>query len=249
MEYKLIHDRIINRARNRIYNSDIHQNHHIIPIHEDPFSTEMVPLTFKEHILIHHIRWRLYEHLEDKLAYCFMSGDWEESHKVYAQLGGLSGGKQTKANKSGIFSETWDRSKQTKKNWDDGLMGESVVQWKLHAKEWGLLSVLSNKGIHAPDYDHSQASKNLWLTGKMENVRKNLLILASLGGQKSKKLGTNFSTWNKEKQKEVASKGGKAHLGKRWWNNSVIVIRQQESPGEGFVIGWKLKGNTKNVIT
>jgi hypothetical protein len=52
MNYELLHDVIIDRARDRTYNNLIHHKHHIIPIHEDSNSIETVPLTFKEHYVI-----------------------------------------------------------------------------------------------------------------------------------------------------------------------------------------------------
>ena len=59
MNYNKIHDAIIDRARERVRDSSLYQNHHIIPLHEDKTSTETVPLTIKEHYVVHHLRWKM----------------------------------------------------------------------------------------------------------------------------------------------------------------------------------------------
>ena len=59
MNYKTIHDKIIDRARDRKYVSGTHHKHHIIPLCEDSLSTETVPLTFKEHYIVHLLRFKM----------------------------------------------------------------------------------------------------------------------------------------------------------------------------------------------
>ena len=59
MNYNKIHDAIIDRARERVRDSSLYQNHHIIPLHEDKTSTDTVPLTIKEHYVVHHLRWKM----------------------------------------------------------------------------------------------------------------------------------------------------------------------------------------------
>ena len=59
MNYNKIHDAIIDRARERVSDSSLYHNHHIIPLHEDETSTETVPLTIKEHYVVHHLRWKM----------------------------------------------------------------------------------------------------------------------------------------------------------------------------------------------
>ena len=59
MNYNKIHDTIIDRSRERVSDSSLYQNHHIIPLHEDNTSTETVPLTIKEHYVVHHLRWKM----------------------------------------------------------------------------------------------------------------------------------------------------------------------------------------------
>jgi hypothetical protein len=59
MNYNKIHDAIIDRARERVSDSSLYHNHHIIPLHEDKNSTKTVPLTIKEHYVAHHLRWKM----------------------------------------------------------------------------------------------------------------------------------------------------------------------------------------------
>lgn len=237
MDYKKIHDILIERARGRVYDSNVYQNHHIIPRHIDKNSSETVPLTFKEHKIIHLLRWKLYNSIPDKLAYCFMNGISEETRKTYSILGGLIGGKNTKENKSGIFADNWDRAVELKRRWSEGIMNASIIQFQTNAKEWGKLSYESGKGIHSPEYDHSLAGKNLWTTGKMDHLIPQMKERALKGGLKSKEMGTNFSSMDPEQHKEIARKGGKASKGKIWYNNGVKSIMIKEPPPNGFIKG------------
>jgi hypothetical protein len=76
---------------------------------------------------------------------------------------------------------------------------------------------------------------------RVQSNRKN----AKLGGEKSKELGTNFSTWDTEKQKKVCSLGGKSHLGKIWIYKGDIKTRvKQEDLQQYLMNGW-LKGRGK----
>ena len=69
MNYNKIHDAIIDRARERVSDSSLYHNHHIIPLHEDETSTETVPLTIKEHYVVHHLRWKMVGTPGNLLAY------------------------------------------------------------------------------------------------------------------------------------------------------------------------------------
>lgn len=69
MNYKHIHDAIIHRARLRKYVRNEHHLHHVIPKHEDPTSTDVVPLTTKEHTLVHRLRFKFIGTLGNYLAW------------------------------------------------------------------------------------------------------------------------------------------------------------------------------------
>jgi len=161
-------------------------------------------------------------------------------------IGGKIGGKRTKENKSGIFSENYDRSAETIKRWKTGVINRDCFNGYAYCKEAGLASVASGKGIHAENYDHSESSKKNWIKLKSDPVKfesfmeKNRKV-ARTRGMRSKELGTNFSTWEPEKQKEVASKGGKTAGKIPMWTNGVLNKRSYESPGEGWFRGIKKK--------
>jgi len=61
MDYKKIHDSIINRALSRTLDkNEYYENHHIIPICEGGFPDgPTVPLTLKEHRLVHLLRYKI----------------------------------------------------------------------------------------------------------------------------------------------------------------------------------------------
>jgi hypothetical protein len=84
MNYLLLHDKIIYRARSRRYDSKIHHNHHVIPKHttETPHS-DVVPLTLKEHYIIHHINYRLYGRWQDRAAWKTLKLGYIDSISAY----------------------------------------------------------------------------------------------------------------------------------------------------------------------
>lgn len=222
MNYQKIHDILIDRARSRDYDSKIHHNHHIIPLHEDPNSTEVVPLTYKEHTVIHHLRWKITGTLGNKLAYLRFKGMTEEFHREKARSGGLSGGKKTKELAHGIFSEDHDRSSETARRWKEGIITTEKLKITSEiARERGLLSAASGKGIYAEDYDRSQANKDMWaMMDAVERARRSELNkkMAKLGGLAAKEKKSGIHGLSEEERRKNCSKGGKAHLGKRWMN-------------------------------
>ena len=62
--------------------------HHIIPKHmggtDEP--TNLIDLPYWAHIEVHKRLWEVYGKLEDKLAYCMLSGKTEEAEKVRVEL-------------------------------------------------------------------------------------------------------------------------------------------------------------------
>lgn len=174
----------------------------------------------------------------------------ELSHTLIASIGGKIGGANTKKNKSGIFSEEWDRSKETKSRWESGIINKSLFKIEDKVKA-GLASVESKKGIHSPDWDNSKNSKESWAKlsedDKEKRIEKNR-INGNFGGQKSKELGTNFTSWDKDKQKEVASKGGKVSGKIPMWTNGVKNKKSYDSPGEEWFRGCTCKRRNSNEI-
>lgn len=143
MNYKSIHDALIARAYQRIYDKTIHQNHHIIPRHENPTSNEVVALTFKEHRIVHFLRYKMGFGIGNYKAYLLMRGLPDiETHLLVSSAAGKIGGATTKLNKSGIFSDSWDRSTETKRRHDDGIEVEyQRTQEKRQTTNGGLMVI------------------------------------------------------------------------------------------------------------
>lgn len=94
MNYAKIHDRLIERARSRTRGPNL-QRHHIIPLHaggtDEP--SNLVYLTYQEHMIVHHLRWKIHQDKDDLLAYRLMRGiKNDETHRIAASLGGKKTG-------------------------------------------------------------------------------------------------------------------------------------------------------------
>ena len=74
MNYQKLHDSIIESAKNRVHIKGVHHKHHIIPLHEDPNSTETVSLTTKEHKIVHLLRYKINGSVGNLCAYYLLSG-------------------------------------------------------------------------------------------------------------------------------------------------------------------------------
>lgn len=235
MNYAKIHDLIIDRARQRKYDKSIHHKHHVIPLHEDSSSEDLVPLTVKEHWIIHRLRWKMTGTLGNKLAYLLLkgSGDDCERTKLIQSEAGKVGGYITKKNKNGIFDPDYDRSKTSKELWENGTIGfknYTYEQRKEAGQKGGSTTKENNSGIFREDLQHKRSE---W---------------AKLGAQALDDAGTRggYATkkWiedNPEKQKKNASDGGKKG-GKKvgsmyWWNDGTHNKKSFECPGDGWVRG------------
>ena len=98
MNYEIIHESIINRAKSRKYDSFKYQNHHIIPKHENKSSIEVVPLTIKEHRIIHYLRYKLGYGVGNLKAYLLLKGNSHiDVNLIVASKAGKSGGRKTKS--------------------------------------------------------------------------------------------------------------------------------------------------------
>lgn len=238
MDYRKIHDSIIDRAKSRKYNSSDYHNHHIIPKHEDLESTEVVPLTLKEHYIVHLLRYKFTGTVGNYAAYFLLK--FGKPTVDIASKGGKKGGKRTKEAGSGIFSSNWDRGKFTKHLWETGILSKESFT-AVDRSAAGRKSAASGKGIYDPSYDRSAAGKTNW-QNLDEQIKKTQLTMlrqnAIIGGEASKNKGTNFTTWDKDKQKEAASKGGKTASKIQIWTNGFINKRSHECPGEGWRKGF-----------
>jgi hypothetical protein len=76
------------------------EKHHILPLHaggtDEP--SNLVRLTFSDHLIAHYIRWIVYREPGDRIAYQMMLGQPdEETRRLRASLGGHRGGRVTQA--------------------------------------------------------------------------------------------------------------------------------------------------------
>lgn len=232
MNYLKIYIELIERCNNRIYNKSIHYKHHINPRFEDKKSKEIIFVTFKEHYIIHHLRWKIYQKIQDKLAYLMIKGvKHNEAQKLYCSIGGKTGGKTTKNNNKGIFNKDYNRSKQPIKNWSNNDIRLKIVSNIFdRCSNGGKTTKKNNKGIFDLD---KQYLRSFWASvGGMALKKAN-----NYGGFASKK----WRNENKELAAKNSSKGGSIggkFVGKLlWWTNGVSNIRSMECPDKFFYRG------------
>ncbi len=104
MNYKAIHDSIIERGRNRTREEGVYyENHHVIPKCEggDP-NGETVPLIFKEHRAVHFLRYKITGNTNHLHAYNLMKYGGEEGRRKNAR----KAAKMVK-NYGGMASKEW----------------------------------------------------------------------------------------------------------------------------------------------
>lgn len=108
----------------------------------------------KEHYILHHLRYKFIKTPGNYLAYCFLKGI-SVSGQIHFEIcsnAGKKGSRVTKDNKLGIFSDSYDRSKQTKINHQKGVYRyEDTIK---AGKIGGVKIVREKLGIHNPDLQH-----------------------------------------------------------------------------------------------
>ena len=95
--------------------------HHIVPRHMggDDSEENIIDLPYWAHIEVHKRLWEVYGKLEDKLAYCMLSGKTEEAEKLRIQL--------AKRNYQKWLKEKPEEVKKWKKNISNSLKGKRYL--------------------------------------------------------------------------------------------------------------------------
>lgn len=95
--------------------------HHIVPRHMggDDSEENIIDLPYWAHIEVHKRLWEVYGKLEDKLAYCMLSGKTEEVEKLRIQL--------AKRNYQRWLKEKPEEVKKWKKNISNSLKGKRYL--------------------------------------------------------------------------------------------------------------------------
>ena len=248
MNYKKAHDLIISRSIPREHNPLIHQRHHIIPLNEDPDSVDCVSLTLKEHRVIHFLRYKMGCGIGNKIAYSFMQIKYTENQiKEICSSAGKKGGKITRETSSGIFSEKWNRSKETSRRHEVGILVPHIN--KDNARQMGILSRDSGMGIYSESYDRSAATKKIWSSGVWDWKKEILRQQAEAAGKSSFRKAAGFHGLSESCRKRNAAKGGKITGKLPCWTNGTQNKKQLDCPGEGWFRGRTMKHRTTKQIT
>lgn len=168
-----------------------------------------------------------------------------------SSVAGKIGGTKTRTQNLGIFSDDWDRSKETKERWAEGTINKSQFGNYEHCRRAGLKAKEKGVGIFAESYDRRKSSLNMWSSMSEEDYNKakeRNKKSSFLGGSRSKELGTNFTSWDKAKHKEVASKGGKAAGKIPMRTNGHENKRSYNCLGEGWHLGIRMRHKTTGEI-
>ena len=176
MNYQQIYQKLIKRGKAKrtfIIKYGRLERHHIIPKHAGGTNDacNITTLHHKEHILAHHLLWKIYERVQDKLAYRMMAGHihdiWEDPayaaemrNKVCQNLQKADRQKQKEAtskvgvmakkNKTGIFNPVFkDKIHRAGKEWA-----------ATHKKECKERSSKSHRNRTQTDYEKMAATKS-----------------------------------------------------------------------------------------
>lgn len=152
-----------------------------------------------------------------------MPGGFGFSTQQLNSIGGKIGGKITKDNKLGIFSDTYDRGSQTRFNFSSGIMDH--IDFIGIGKIGGVYVVEHELGIHNPLY---------------KNKRKEWAQIGAKASLMSGPHGPANKEW-RESHPEYIAKGSTINASRTgnlpWWNNGTINKRSNTQPGEDFVPG------------
>ena len=107
--------------------------HHIVPRHMggDDSGENIIDLPYWAHIEVHKRLWEVYGKLEDKLAYCMLSGKTEEAEKLRIQL--------AKRNYQRWLKEKPEEVKKWKKNISNSKKGVKCLPDEHYQKVGNML--------------------------------------------------------------------------------------------------------------
>lgn len=163
---------------------------------------------------------------EGNLLNILSGGSFSQSE--LSSYGGTIGGRITKDNKIGIFSDDYDRSKQTRINHELGVY--SNVDHAAAGRIGGKKTKENKTGIFSDE----------WQPHRTDTARKAALVNIEKNGL----TGIVSPEWrakNEERARLCASnggkKGGKTTGSMFWWNDGIKNCKSYLWPGEGWVRG------------
>lgn len=169
-------------------------------------------------------------------------GILENYSRELQSVAGSIGGNATKLNKSGIFSATYDRSSQTKKNWENCLYDH--IDFTERGSKCGKNTRDLELGIFRKDLQHLRSD---WakLGAEALNASGNRSGCCSPDWLKIEgnriKLSESMKK-HREKFSLIAKKLGSLP----WWTNGIVNKRSDACPGEDFYRGMTKKRKNSN---
>lgn len=211
MNYVLIHDKIIERGYTRIYDSKMHHNHHIIPKHEDEYSEKTVPLTIKEHALVHLLRYKIGYGLGNLKAYLLLkdksdSPEYLNFLKRISELGaksyhttfkdvnpelysqfqrnaGRKGGYSSYEQKSGFFALSEKQKQENRRKGRETTVNNKLGMFSDEFREKHKKTLFKNVSVDGVEYE------------SMTEVSKKYKISRSLVTHRTKSNDVKWKNW------------------------------------------------------
>ena len=167
MNYKQIHDSIIDRAKTRVLPKEVYtERHHIIPrcMGGSDDKTNLVALTAKEHFIVHKLLVEIHPDVDGLFLayYLFTNGTNRMNHKgnVYYKVGAKEY-ERVKIMYSKILSERSKNIQRTKEWCDNISKSQKGKKGQPHSEEWKVNHSIMVSGENHPMYNkkHKDDSK------------------------------------------------------------------------------------------
>lgn len=95
MNYEKLYFAFIEKYKNQVFDEGTYTEvHHIIPRHAggDDSKENLIRLNYKQHTFAHHLLWKAYNNIGDKLAFTFMSNvDIDKQNFIRVEVGKMVG--------------------------------------------------------------------------------------------------------------------------------------------------------------